>query len=349
MSEGGTPTSRRHHTVPKFYLRGFAEGETVLTVALPGHRRYKQSVNDASVETDFYALPGHEAGDDVFEKALSSVEAAAGAVLKKVSSGMWPLGERDRTTLSYYIALQAARTQSQRRTADSLAAQIMRLDIGLGGQARFRDRLQSRVGELGEGRLDELWKQSVRPEGPPIRISNARFTEQIRSTAESIVPYLVGRPWTLVRFDKRSLVTSDAPVGLVQQPDENPWEGVGYLTAWGVTMPLTRKLGLVLGDPMPFADKVPLERVRRGELDTLMPVGTVQMEKFLNEQTISHASKWIYLHPADERFVPDELPEPNLVSMQMQGEPWEFNGEPWGRVKTEPEHDGGRNEPGSSQ
>lgn len=348
MSEPGTPISRRHHTVPKFYLRGFAEGETVLTIALPGDRRFKQSVNDASVETNFYALPGHEAGDDVFEKAMSDVEAAAGSVMQKIGSGTWPLKKPDRSTLAYYIALQAARTQSQRRTSDSMAAQIMRLKIGLGGQAKFRERVKSQVGELSEGQIDELWNQSVRPEGPPVRISNARFVEQIRSIAVDLVPYLAGRPWTLIRFDRRSLVTSDAPVGLVQQPDADPWDGVGYLTAWGITMPLTRKLGLVMGDPMPFADRITVDRVQRGELDTIMPVGSVQMERFLNEQTISHASKWIYLHPADERFIPDELPEPNLVSMQMQGEPWEFNGEPWGRVNTEPKRETKQDESGGS-
>ena len=81
------PPARRHHTVPQFYLRGFADGETLRTIALPGRRRYKQSVRDASVETDFYALPGHPEGDDVLERALSEVEGAAAAVLRLIVKG----------------------------------------------------------------------------------------------------------------------------------------------------------------------------------------------------------------------------------------------------------------------
>jgi hypothetical protein len=57
MSECPAPPARRHHTVPQFYLRGFADGDTLRTVALPGRRRYRQSVRNASVATNIYALP----------------------------------------------------------------------------------------------------------------------------------------------------------------------------------------------------------------------------------------------------------------------------------------------------
>ena len=73
------PVARRHHTVPQFYLRGFSEDDQLTMVQLPGDRRFSQSVRKAAVEIDFYKIEGHEDGEDVFEKALSSVEARASA------------------------------------------------------------------------------------------------------------------------------------------------------------------------------------------------------------------------------------------------------------------------------
>ena len=47
MGAENSPVARRHHTVPRFYLRGFAEAERIATVRLPGDQRFTQSINDA--------------------------------------------------------------------------------------------------------------------------------------------------------------------------------------------------------------------------------------------------------------------------------------------------------------
>lgn len=329
MTGSAQQTSRRHHTVPRFYLRGFAAGETLLTVQLPGDRRYRQSTGNASVETDFYALAGHTGGDDVLERALSDVESSAAKVIARIAAGTWPLAEEDRMALGFFIALQSTRTQSHRRTADSIAAQVARIKIGFGGRASFKEQLVELSDDVTDEVVDRMWAEAVRPEGPPITVSSGDFAQQMLETATELLPAIVGRPWTLVRFNRRSLVTSDHPVSLVPQPYSGPHEGVGYLTAWGIAMPLTRKLGLIMSDPMPFADHFAVERVRAGELDSLKAPDT-QMERFLNDQTVRYASKYLYLHPDDERFLPDVLPDPRPTSVEMSSTRIEFNGEPWG-------------------
>ncbi|HEY5181304.1 MAG TPA: DUF4238 domain-containing protein, partial [Dermatophilaceae bacterium] len=69
--------AKRHHTVPQFYLRGFADGERIATVRLPGDQPFVQSVRKAASEMNFYSIAGHEDGPDVFEKLLSSIEGEA--------------------------------------------------------------------------------------------------------------------------------------------------------------------------------------------------------------------------------------------------------------------------------
>lgn len=146
-------------------------------------------------------------------------------------------------------------------------------------------------------------------------------------TAENLTPYIAVRPWTLVRFNSRSLFTSDAPVSLIRNPKDEPWDGVGFMTAWGITMPLTRKVGLLMSDPSVMfgnfeANDAGLQELRaavlRGEADRIQK-GTTAMEKLFNEHSAFQAREYVYHHPEDEKFVPDDLPEPNLINIRAGG------------------------------
>ena len=88
VSNPARPTAKRHHTVPQFYLRGFAKNEQVATVGLPGDRSFLQSVGNATVANNFYALEGHQEGSDVIEKALAEIETATAAIFRKITAGL---------------------------------------------------------------------------------------------------------------------------------------------------------------------------------------------------------------------------------------------------------------------
>lgn len=336
--------AKRHHHVPAFYLRGFADGDRITTVWLPGERRYTQSVRKTAAQNGFYSVPGHEDGPDVFEKMLSSVEGEAAGIFRLVESGTWPLEPEDRTTLGAFIALQAMRGPEQRRNMEYLRAQLARIEVGAVGRAGVKDWARRRLKlDLNDEQADEIWEQATRPEGPPIRVSPLEHIRQMAEQVEALIPYIIGRPWTLVRFEKRALITSDTPVSLVPHADDEEEEnglesGVGFMTAWGLTYPLSRRLGLLMSDPMVLADSVTAERVAEAEFDHAQ-VGTTQMERFFNSQTIMNASETLFLHPDDGRFVPDELPEPNPVTMRMSGAPMQFDGEPWSKNSAAPQSD----------
>jgi len=331
MAKSGRQTKRRHHTVPAFYLRGFADGEKLLAVTLPGQQRFTQMVKDATVETDFYAIPGHEDGDDVLEDALADLEGKVAPVIARVVARK-PLLPGDRGTLAYYIAVQGARSPAQKRNVDALRAQIARLEIGLGGRQRFRERFLSRGLELTDEQLDELWQQAMGPDGPPLQVSSTEFAQQMLITADELLRYIVGRPWTFIYFDDdRALITSDDPVTLVAHADANPWEGIGYGTAGEIMLPISRRVALVMEDLDEAAQSLRLEDVAAGKYDTLRR-GNEAVQRVLNLQTAHNASKWIYVHPGDEQFVPDDLPMPNPVSMRMSSSKWQFDGQPGGRT-----------------
>ena len=330
MADPARSVAKRHHTVPQFYLRGFAHNDQLTTVQLPGDRRFTQSVRDASVAKDFYSLPGHEDGEDALEKALSSVEGDTAAIFKTISAGVWPLSHDNRMALGYFIALQATRVPVQRRTMDHLARQMLRLQIGAGGKRGVRQQLKMLGHPVTEALVERIWERSTRPEGPPIQRPREAHLEQMLEMATQLLPYIVGRPWTLLEFRSRSLITSDSPVGLVPRPDEeDTFGGVGYMTAWGITFPLTRKLGLLMSDPEPLIDGgLPVERTHEGAVDMTV-TGTTAYERLLNHSTVVNASEWLFHHPNDERFVPAPLPDPSHVTIKMSSEERVFDGEPW--------------------
>lgn len=325
--------AKRHHTVPQFYLRGFADGERISTVRLPGTARFTQSVRKAASETNFYSIPEHKDEPDIFEKMFAKLEGEAASIFTKIQTGTWPLEAGDRWELAQFLVLQAARGPEQRRNLQHLAAQTVRLEIGFGGKEGVKAWAQRRRGlSVSDEEAEQIWKMATQPDGPPVVIRPIAHIKQIGKLTRSLLPYVAGRPWTLLRFERRRLITCDSPISLVPHADGELWEGVGFMTAWGIAYPLTRRIGLLLGDPMVFADSLPVEVVQSGELDRC-EAGTTLYERFFNRVTVQSASEWLYHHPDDEEFVPDDLPDPEPLSMRMQGAPVAFSGEPLYRGK----------------
>ncbi|GAC68871.1 DUF4238 domain-containing protein [Gordonia soli] len=315
-------TAKLHHTVPKFYLRGFAdERERIVTIRLPDKKLPPQSIDKTAATNHFYSVAGHPDGTDAFEKALNRLETPTADALRSLADGDWPLDEEKRTLVSYFLAMQAVRGPDQRRNIGHMGTQMIKLEAQFtkaeGAQAWAKRRLGVDVDAEEAARLLD---RAARPT-QPLKVPPEVHLQNMASLSAKLTPYIVGRPWTLVRFERRSLLTCDSPVGLVRQPEDNqPWQGVGFLTAWGITFPVTRKIGLVMSNIDPLAEAgIPVERVWAGEFDR-EERGTTAYEKFINESTIDSASECVYLHPDDERFLPNDLPEPRPISMYGPGQ-----------------------------
>lgn len=325
-----TPSSaKRHHHVPQFYLRGFADGDRITTVELPGKRRYLQSVRRTAAENDFYSIPDHPDGSDAFEKVLGSLESDAARVFAAIHAGEWPLSSEARWVLAEFIAVQVSRGPEQRRDMDRLAAYVTRLEIGHGGRANVNAWAQRQLGaELTSGEAELLWEQATQPAGPEIRHSARAHIQQMLQVSEQVHRIVSARPWALVRFSRRSLITCDRPVALIPRESDEPWMGVGFMTAEGSVFPLTRRLALVMGDADPLMDRgVLAAEVREGAFDGEIE-GTTRFEKALNAATASNASLYLYHHPDDAHFVPSDLPQPRPVSIELSGSHQPFSGEP---------------------
>jgi hypothetical protein len=172
--------------------------------------------------------------------------------------------------------------------------------------------------DVDEAEAFGLWEEA-KGLSRPFDVPAIVHIDQMLKTMFDILPYIIGRPWSLVTFERRRLITGDVPVSLMGNPADDE-QGVGYLTAGAITYPISREVGLVMGDPMPLAEMgIPIGDVREGKADIAID-GTVAYAKMLNSNTIRYANQYLYLHPDDEDVLPEILPEPRLTSIQVSGQ-----------------------------
>ena len=71
------------------------------------------------------------------------------------------------------------------------------------------------------------------------------------------------------------------------------------------------------------------EMVLAGRIDRIQ-AGTTAMEKLFNLHTAESAREYVFHHPEDERYVPVNLPEPDLINIKPIGGlvDMDFDGEP---------------------
>ncbi|MGX5769757.1 DUF4238 domain-containing protein [Microbacterium trichothecenolyticum] len=311
ISNPGRKPSTRHHVVPRFYLDGFARRGQIGVVQLPGDPRFLQNVSDATVHNHFYTVADHPDGPDVFERAMGRVEAEAATAFRKVlDEDVWPLSGDDRETLATLITLQVLRgpTQRQQMRHTALAAARLLVDTTT---PQWLQKLAAENGEQLTAEDAARQLEELRAAGAiDVTVSAASHIGQIGYLLPRLIRYITGRPWTLIRFARRGLITSDAPVSLVPDPSMPAHMRMGLMTARGFTFPLNRHTALVMSSPAPFISAGRhVDEVAAGAFDLARP-GSTRDERAINLSTALGARERIYHHPDDDAFVPTVLPAP---------------------------------------
>jgi hypothetical protein len=135
------PQSHDHHTVPKFWLKQFADSQGFLKeFDVPKDvqnelAKRRTHVKRATVEKDLYVLDSWFATHDIDErKIFGPLEDKAAKVLSTLCnaedlSTVWPLPDRERNDLTRFLAASVIRTPKYRQHAQiDLDRQVARSD-----------------------------------------------------------------------------------------------------------------------------------------------------------------------------------------------------------------------------
>jgi hypothetical protein len=205
--------SIRSHLVPAGYLRGFAADGHVMAIDRNGRSR-RRGVKQAGVERDFYRRrrPDGTYIQDV-EETMARLESDAIPVIRDLGNS-WPPERTARATLAQFLALQLVRGRGWRGWHDEFI-----------------------------GREVESWQETrepVRPGGPApseadieavgdALLGDAGRLRKMLELVPKVATLLGHMHWTLLRFGRDRLATSDSPVvpwplaEHTREPGPLPW------------------------------------------------------------------------------------------------------------------------------
>jgi hypothetical protein len=289
---------RRHHIVPRFHLKRFADERGMLTrVVLLGAKRHPISINDATVERDFYLVEDEDGRQrDEVEKLLGMVEEPAAMGISQVLDGsMWPITSDAREAIATWAAFQYLRTATRRQMGNELADSIVKMQIGMGGKAKIRAALRERDGrEPTDAEVDEVWAEYTDFDSYRVEPHRNHHIKTMLDSLPLAVPMFYDRGWILFRFRRRALVTSDNPVVLIPADDHPSFLGVGISNAGGILVPLDRRVGLLM--------------IGKGTRDGIVP-GTTTMANDFNIRIAGNAHRAAFHHPGDDPLAAITLPQ----------------------------------------
>lgn len=300
MEESDLNQPKRHQTVPRFYLHGFAKNDTIQTIPLDGRQPFITSINNASVKKNFYTIPNLE-DEYVFERKLGELEKQASKAIKKVKNGSWPLPPEHRAAVAVFISLGALRGE------------------GFRDQIRILDSHYDAYLKNGDGakKLQQLYVDSGRTpptdaeaaaaiseitgsDNPLAEVNSQRHAFFLANFLQDFALLILSRPWTLYTITDGSLITGDNPLGIGPPIEDIAEENrTGVAIAQLLTFPVSRTHGILMG-PITTGDHIQL-----GQADHFR-YGTSEFHELANPLTLASCSECIFHHPDDGKFAPSD-------------------------------------------
>ncbi len=249
-----------HHYVPRFYLKGFVDGDGKLHVFDRYSKRYRYSApKGVAYSPDYYTVDTIDEKDSpVVEEGYALVENAARPIIAKLQQPS-ALTEEERENLALFAAMQYQRVPDaekriQEATEKGFKAISQRMAEIIASNQQAYESTQQKPKQL-TGEDSELtpedWAGLANGEKFKIDVTVPHdcVVRQMLETALYVAPYLYQLDWTVLYApNSRAFITSDSPFVLTGKPPL-PWMGIGLITPGSRKyFPLSKTTCLVMGD-----------------------------------------------------------------------------------------------------
>lgn len=301
---------KRHHFVPKFYLRHFADHKKRIRMYERGRKKNPivTSVNNAAIESGFYTVT-EESGEESqrVERLLSLIEGQAKAAIEPMLKGKFPPDPRDRYFLALFMALQTLRTPEHRREYEMTVDYTQKVMLEGWTPDYVRERLKEKELEPTDEAVAEVMDVVENPDKYEFVPHQNEHIKIMLSVATKVAPVIAARAWLLGRCKTATFITSDHPVVCYSRPTEmSRYVGIGIGNAEEVYYPLDRHYVLALAPPGTLQER-PIALVKDNVL-------------FVNSLIAGDSYKWVFQHPDDEpvHYLIPGKPKPLI---EINGEP----------------------------
>jgi Protein of unknown function (DUF4238) len=271
---------RRHHLLPQFYMRAFADERGQLR-AVPRigengpQTAYTASPENILVERDFYAITDDEGERrQIVEEAFARLEGNASDSLRLLLDGGLVLDAEQRAAWSELMAVQVTRGRQFRDSfkefSGRLGKQLLAVTAANAPDEYF-ERMNSELEESGEASLPsvppELRQSLISGDGFDVVPTQEHLVEMSLAAVGELTNIFFRMSWKLLRFERDCLLTSDHPVSYWREPSyADPFFGIGPITAREVRIPLSPRAALVLVHPIQVDEAADAEHGLRHEV-----------------------------------------------------------------------------------
>lgn len=302
----------RHHLVPQFYLRNFANDrfQVMLVDRDVPSRMHRSHIRNACVEVGFYRIEADvlEREEDrathnpeVIEALLGGFEAAAAPAINKLAGRRRDSFSReDWYHLINFIALQTVRGTRWREDFKASASHALRQYLGESvSDEEIRGWLREEGRPCRDGDIVAFRRKMISEQGPRLVAPQAvMIQEGLKLALSGIAERLADRMcWEFIEPTSVPVLTSDEPVCWWAAGD-GP---TGYGNAPIVWMPLSRGRILQMRDADETNENLGLPR-----LDTVG--GHDELASIVNSEIAGQAERWVVHHPDDTPLDDVEIP-----------------------------------------
>lgn len=249
-NEGSAP--RKHHLVPAFYLRRWAEKDRIRVTEVERGTSYETSPAKAARITDFYRLEAEgldpaEVPPLLFETALGEVETWGREAIEELVTQPDTMDPGLMSRFAWFLGFQFTRGRAIRQEMRALHNEWFMVKYGDLSDEGIRSELRRRGADPTAQLVEESRRflEKVRDGKLTVEPQDAALVGAAAQAAKEIGEHILYRTWFACRTP-RILVTCDEPVVTIGGPGSPRGERSGVATAGLVVFPLSPDRLLVM-------------------------------------------------------------------------------------------------------
>ncbi|HED38783.1 MAG TPA: DUF4238 domain-containing protein [Ignavibacteria bacterium] len=290
----------QHHYLPKnAYLKFFESSEKADFVWM--HQRNKEPIfvnfHNAAKERHLYSFTDeHGQYNTELESALAEMESVASKIFEKLNraEGSITISAQEKSELSYFLAMQTARTPAFRDSLKQRAAEFVKLHMQMlaSNKNAFNNVLREVKKEkphMPDVSFEEM-KKFIFDEKYTIKMGNENyFLKQAIQLGDHIYPSIMTKDMFILKSKSVELITSDYPVNLIPDPGMPAFYGGGFFMS-GILVPIGTHTALFCKNPSD--SKEPPKR------DEQISMGYKEVPfahaRWINKVTINYAERFLF-------------------------------------------------------
>ncbi len=248
---------KRHHYLPEFYLKKFADMDGMVWVFDREAKEYrKQLVKDTAIQGSYYTFRGSDGKKHIeIEECFSVIEGKTKPILDKLDRRE-QINEEEKEILAIFISFQKTRVPEFEKLINESSEKMMKKMNQLIFSSEDRVAAMIQHYETGTGEKTKLQPKElidfIQKDRYIVKVPREHSLQAMLQQGQAFITYFLQMDWVFVWAPRKSaFITSDNPFSLTSPSnyDPNGFYGVGITTPGAKKIiPLTMRTCLIMGD-----------------------------------------------------------------------------------------------------